>query len=75
MSFGSIAGYSRYTRAELTEVLTSDFMLLARTKGLSRTQATVRHAFRNSLVPIFPMLLGEIIGLLSGYIIILWRIL
>lgn len=70
MSFGSIAGYSRYTRAELTEVLTSDFMLLARTKGLSRAQATVRHAFRNSLVPIFPMLLGEIIGLLSGSIII-----
>lgn len=70
MSFGSIAGYSRYTRAELTEVLTSDFMLLARTKGLSRGQATVRHAFRNSLVPIFPMLLGQIIGLLSGSIII-----
>jgi len=70
MSFGSIAGYARYTRAELTEVLTSDFMLLARTKGLSRAQATVRHAFRNSLVPIFPMLLGEILGLLSGSMII-----
>ena len=70
MSFGSIAGYARYTRAELTEVLTSDFMLLARTKGLSRGQATVRHAFRNSLVPIFPMLLGEILAVLSGSIII-----
>jgi len=70
MSFGSIAGYARYTRAELTEVLTSDFMLLARTKGLSRSQATVRHAFRNSLVPIFPMILGEIISILSGSIII-----
>ena len=70
MSFGSIAGYSRYTRAELTEVLTSDFMLLARTKGLSRAQATVRHAFRNSLVPIFPMILGEILSILSGSIII-----
>lgn len=70
MSFGSIAGYSRYTRAELTEVLTSDFMLLARTKGLNRAQATVRHAFRNSLVPIFPMILGEIISILSGSIII-----
>ena len=33
MSFGSIAGYARFTRAELTEVLTSEFMLLARTKG------------------------------------------
>src|SRR5574344_199051 len=70
MSFGTIAGFSRYTRAELTEVLTSDFMLLARTKGLTRTQATVRHAFRNSLVPIFPMILGEFIGILSGSIII-----
>ncbi len=70
MSLGSIAGYSRYTRAELTEVLTSDFMLLARTKGLSRTQATVRHAFRNSLVPIFPMILGEVLSVLSGSIII-----
>ncbi len=70
MSFGSIAGYARYTRAELTEVLTSDFMLLARTKGLTRAQATVRHAFRNSLVPIFPMLLGEILSVLSGSMII-----
>ena len=45
-------------------------MLLARTKGLSRGQATIRHAFRNSLVPIFPMLLGEILSVLSGSIII-----
>lgn len=70
MSFGSIAGFARYTRAELTEVLTSDFMLLARTKGLSRTQATIRHAFRNSLVPIFPMILGQILSVLSGSVII-----
>lgn len=70
LSFGSIAGYSRYTRAELTEVLTSDFMLLARTKGLTRGQATVRHALRNSMVPIFPMILGEIISVLSGSMII-----
>jgi ABC-type dipeptide/oligopeptide/nickel transport system permease component len=70
LCFGSIAGFARYTRAELTEVLTSDFMLLARTKGLTRAQATWRHAFRNSLVPIFPMILGEFIGALSGSLII-----
>lgn len=70
MSIGSIAGYARYSRAELTEVLTSDFMLLARTKGLTRSQATIRHAFRNSLVPIFPMILGELISILSGSMII-----
>ena len=70
LSLGSIAGYARYTRAELTEVLTSEFMLLARTKGLTRAQATVRHALRNAMVPIFPSIIGEFISILSGSLII-----
>ncbi len=70
LCLGSIAGYTRYTRAELTEVLTSEFMLLARTKGLTRRQATVRHALRNAMVPIFPMILSEFISVLSGSLII-----
>lgn len=70
MSFGSIAGFARYTRAELTEVLTSEFMLLARTKGLTRGQATIRHALRNAMVPIFPMILGEFVSIMSGSLII-----
>ena len=70
MSFGTIAGFARYTRAELTEVLTQDFMLLARTKGLTKAQATVRHAMRNAMVPIFPMILGEFISIMSGSLII-----
>ena len=44
LGFGSVAGFTRSVRAELSEVLTSDFMLLARTKGLTRAQATLRHA-------------------------------
>ena len=55
---------------ELSEVLTSDFMLLARTKGLTRSQATIRHAMRNSMVPVFPMILGEFVGILGGSLII-----
>lgn len=70
LGFGSIASLARYTRAELSEVLTSDFMLLARTKGLTRSQATLRHAMRNSMVPIFPMILGEFVGILSGSLVI-----
>ena len=70
LSFGSIAGYARYTRAELTEVLTSEFMLLARTKGLTKRQATIRHALRNAMVPIFPSIIGEVIALISGSLII-----
>ena len=70
LGFGTIAGLTRYVRAELTEVLTSDFLLLARTKGLSRAQTTVRHALRNAMVPIFPMILGEFIGIMGGSLII-----
>lgn len=66
MALGSIAGFARYTRAELTEVLTSEYLLLARTKGLTRAQTTVRHALRNAMVPIFPMIIGEFVGVLSG---------
>ena len=70
LGLGTIAGLARYTRAELCEVLTSEFMLLARTKGLTRGQATVRHALRNSMVPIFPMILGEFIGIIGGSLIV-----
>ena len=70
LGFGTVAGLTRYTRAELTEVLTSEYLLLARTKGLSKAQTTVRHALRNAMVPIFPMILGEFIGIMSGSLII-----
>jgi oligopeptide transport system permease protein len=70
LSFGVIAGLTRYTRAELSEVLTSDFMLLARTKGLTKAQATYHHALRNAMVVIMPMIIGEFIGILGGSLII-----
>ncbi len=70
LGLGTVAGLARYTRAELCEVLTCEYMLLARTKGLTRGQATVRHALRNSMVPIFPMIMGEFIGIIGGSLII-----
>ncbi len=70
MSLGSIAGYARFTRAELCEVLTSDYLLLARTKGLTRAQTTVRHALRNAMVPIFPSIMMEVVAVLGGSLII-----
>ncbi len=70
LCLGSVAGYARYTRAELTEVLTSEFMLLARSKGLTKAQTVWRHAMRNSMVVIFPSILSEFIGVLSGSLII-----
>ena len=70
LSLGSIAGYARFTRAELTEVLTSEYLLLARTKGLTRAQTTVRHALRNAMVPILPSIISEVIAVLGGSLII-----
>ena len=70
LAFGTIAGFTRFTRAELSEVLTGDYLLLARTKGLTRSQAITRHAMRNAMVPILPMILGEFVGILGGSLII-----
>ena len=70
LSFGSIATLTRYTSAELTETLTSDYMLLARAKGLTRAQATSRHALKNAMVPILPMILSSFIGILGGSFVI-----
>lgn len=70
LSFGEIAGHCRFTRAELTETLTSDYMLLARAKGLTRSQATTRHALKNAMVPILPGIIGSFLFILSGSMII-----
>lgn len=70
LSFCPIAGDMRLIRAELSETLTSDYMLLARTKGLSKAQTTIRHAFRNSMVPLVPTFLADFLYIISGSMII-----
>lgn len=70
LSFGSICGYCRFTRAELCEVMESEYLLLARTKGLTKRQSIIRHALRNAMVPIVPSILAEFIGILGGSMIL-----
>lgn len=70
LSFGPIASLARFTRAELTETLTSDYMLLARTKGLTKRQATIRHALKNAMVPILPSIIAMFVNILGGSLII-----
>ncbi|MDY0295086.1 MAG: ABC transporter permease [Acholeplasmataceae bacterium] len=66
LALGGIAGLSRRVRAELAEGLTQDFVLLARTKGLSKRQSIFRHALRLSLTPILPGIIFSFVGLLGG---------
>jgi peptide/nickel transport system permease protein len=64
-----IAVYSRYMRASLLEVLNSDYMRTARAKGISERRVLVRHALRNSLIPVVTVAAIDIGGILGGLII------
>ena len=70
LSLNPIASIGRYLRGELIETLSSEYLLLARTKGLTRTQATVFHAFRNSLVPIANTIIPMITGIMGGSLVV-----
>jgi len=70
LSLGVIASFTRITRAELSEVLTSDFMLLARAKGMTKWQAALRHGLKNCMVVVLPNVFGNFIGIMSGSLII-----
>ena len=66
LSLSPIATLTRYLRGELIENISSEYILLARTKGLTRAQAIVRHAFRNSMMPITITLVSLITGIMGG---------
>ena len=70
LSLNPIATIARYLRGELIETLSSEYMLLARTKGLTQKEATWRHAFRNSLVPIANTIIPLITGIMGGSLVI-----
>ncbi|MAU09755.1 MAG: hypothetical protein CL607_08040 [Anaerolineaceae bacterium] len=70
LSLNTIAYVSRFTRAELLEVLGQDYIRTARAKGLPRNRVWWRHAIRNALLPVATFL-GPAIGtLLSGAVIV-----
>ena len=70
LSVGPIAVITRFLRGELIETMSAEFMLLARTKGLTRVSAIIRHAFRNSLVPLLNILVGLFVGILGGSLVV-----
>lgn len=65
----SFAGYTRYTRASMLEVMNQDYIRTARAKGLSERLVTVRHAFRNALIPLATIVPLDIAALFGGAII------
>lgn len=62
----SLSGLQRQMRANMLEVLDSDYVKFARAKGLSETKVIFKHALRNAVNPMITLLGFEFAGLLSG---------
>ena len=65
----SIATYSRYMRASMLEVINSDYVRTARAKGLDERSVTMKHAFRNALIPLVTLVAINFGALLGGVIV------
>jgi peptide/nickel transport system permease protein len=65
----TVAVYTRYMRASLLEVMNSDYLRTARSKGISERRVIVRHALRNALLPIVTLAAIDFGALFGGLII------
>jgi peptide/nickel transport system permease protein len=65
----SFAGYIRYSRGTLLEVLNQDYIRTARAKGLTERTVIMRHAFRNTMIPLTTIMVADFAGIIGGAII------
>jgi len=64
-----MAGWSRYSRSSMLEVLRQDYVRTARAKGLFERVVIIKHALRNALIPVITILVFDIAGIFSGAIL------
>jgi peptide/nickel transport system permease protein len=68
-AFGGLAGFSRYMRANMLEVIRQDYITTARAKGLPEWIVIYKHALRNALLPLVTILGLSVPGLIGGSVI------
>ena len=68
-AIGGLAGFSRYMRSNMLEVVRQDYILTARAKGLSERVVIYKHALRNALLPVITILGLSVPGLIGGSVI------
>ena len=68
-AFMGLAGWSRYTRGSMLEVIRQDYITTARAKGLPEGTVIFKHAMRNALLPVITMLGLSVPGLIGGSVI------
>jgi len=65
-AFGGLAGFSRYMRSNMLEVLRQDYIRTARAKGLPEGAVIYKHALRNALMPVITILGLSLPGVIGG---------
>ena len=70
LSMFTMASIARFTRTEMIEVLGSEYMLLAESKGISGFALIFRHALRNALIPIITVLAPLVVDLMTGSLVV-----
>lgn len=66
LALSAMAGYSRYQRNAMLDVLESDFIRTARAKGLTRNRALYKHGLRTALIPMATLFAYSLGGLITG---------
>ncbi|MFI6870951.1 ABC transporter permease [Nocardia sp. NPDC050406] len=66
LALSAMAGYSRYQRNAMLDVLASDFIRTARAKGLTRNRALYKHGLRTALIPMATLFAYSLGGLITG---------
>lgn len=69
-TYGGLAYYSRFVKANMEEAIRQDYIRTARAKGVSPLRVLIFHAFRNTLIPFVTLLGLTLPGILSGSIIL-----
>jgi len=70
LTLGSLASLTRYMRGAMLEQLGAEYLRTARAKGLSEGHVVYRHAFRNALIPIITLIGMDIIGIVTGSLLV-----
>ena len=70
MSLFTMSTIARFTRNEMVEVLDSDYVLLAESKGIHGTKLILRHVLRNALIPVVTVLAPLVVDLLTGALVV-----
>ncbi|EMF0086537.1 ABC transporter permease [Enterococcus hirae] len=70
LAMSPLADSARFIRTEMVEVLHSDYVELARAKGLSRWETAFKHGLRNSLIPLMTLLGPLAVALMTGSLVV-----